>query len=267
MEKYQKQAKEIRRNIIKMVAKAKAAHLGSALSVVDILTVLYFEILKFKPKQPNWSERDHLILSKGHAAAALYATLVQKGIAPRNCLKNYYADGSKLAAHPIIGCLPGVEVSTGSLGHGLPIGLGMALADKYDKKLSRTFVILSEGDCNEGSNWEAMMMASQLKLDNLVVIVDYNKIQAMGRTKDIMSLEPFKAKGESFGWQVKEINGHNHSAIAAVLKTIPFQKNNPSMIIAHTIKGKGVSFMEDSLAWHYQYPDKEQLKQALKEFE
>ena len=213
MEEYQKQAKEIRRNIVQMVARAKAAHIGGALSVVDILTVLYFGILKLKPENPDWKERDRLILSKGHAAAALYATLVQRGIAPKKCLKDYYADGSKLAGHPSIGCLPGVEASTGSLGHGLPIGLGMALADKYDKKESRTFVVLSEGDCNEGSSWEAIMMASQLKLDNLIAIVDYNKIQAMGATKDIMDLEPFKDKLESFGWKVKEVNGHNHQEI------------------------------------------------------
>jgi len=264
---YQKNAKEIRRNIVKMIAQAKAAHIGGALSVVDILTVLYFKILKVKPKDPNWPNRDRLIFSKGHAATALYSTLVQKGFASKNCLKNYYGNNTKLAGHPVRGCMPGVEVSTGSLGHGLPIGLGMAMSDKYDKKLSRTFVILSEGDCDEGSNWEAAMMASQLKLDNIVAIVDYNKIQAMGRVKEVMDLEPFREKWQSFGWNVKEIDGHDFKQIEKSLTKIPFKKNKPSAIIAHTVKGKGVSFMEDSLAWHYAYPDEDQLKQALEELE
>lgn len=262
---YQKHAKEIRRNIIKMVAFGKAAHIGSALSVVDILTVLYFKILKIKHNQPDWPGRDRLVFSKGHAATALYSVLVQRGFASKKCLDNYYGDGTKLAGHPVRGCMPGIEVSTGSLGHGLPIGLGMAMSDKYDKKSSRTFVILSEGDCNEGSNWEAVMMAGHLKLDNLVVVVDYNKIQAMGRVKEIMDLDPFKEKWQSFSWNVKEVDGHDFKKIEKSLINIPFKKNKPSVVIAHTIKGKGVSFMEDSLVWHYQYPNEEQLKQALAE--
>jgi len=262
---YQKHAKEIRRNIVKMVAFSRAAHIGSALSIVDILTVLYFKILKIRSNQPDWSGRDKLIFSKGHAATALYSTLVQRGFASKKCLDNYYGNNTKLAGHPVRGCMPGIEVSTGSLGHGLSISLGIAMANKYDKRHSRIFTILSEGDCDEGSTWEAAMVAGHLKLDNLVAIVDYNKIQAMGRVKDIMDLEPFKEKWQSFGWSVKEIDGHNYLEIEKSLKKIPFEKNKPSIVIAHTIKGKGVSFMEDSLTWHYKYPNEKELKQALLE--
>jgi len=267
IEKYRKRAKNVRRNVIKMIASTRAAHIGSALSVADILVVLYFGIMKIKPKSPDWPLRDRLVFSKGHAAAALYAVLAERGFAPKSELKNYYADGGKLAGHPIIGCLPGVEVSTGSLGHGLPIGLGMALADKMDRKPSRIFTVLSEGDCDEGSTWEAAMQAAQLKLDNLVAVVDYNKIQAMGQSKDIMDLEPFKGKWQSFGWNVKEIDGHNYRQIEKSLSKVPFRIGKPNVIIAHTIKGKGVSFMEDSLTWHYKSPDENELKEALKELE
>lgn len=267
IKKYQEQSKAVRQNIVKMVAFAKAAHIGSALSAVDILTVLYFGVLRIKPRNPGWAGRDRLIFSKGHAATALYAVLVQRGFAPQRCLDNYYSDGSKLAGHPVIDCMPGVEVSTGSLGHGLPIGLGMALAAKHDKRPYRVFVILSEGDCDEGSTWEAAMLSAQLRLDNLIAVVDYNKIQALGRSKNIMNLEPFKDKWQSFGWIVKEIDGHNYQDIFRAFKKIPFQQKKPSVVIAHTIKGKGISFMEDKLAWHYQYPDKKQLREALKELD
>jgi len=265
IKKYRRQAKKIRQNVVKMIAFGKSAHIGGALSVVDLLTVLYFGILRIRPKNPKWPNRDRLVFSKGHAAAALYSTLVQRGFASKKSLEDYYGNGTKLAGHPIIDSMPGIEVSTGSLGHGLPIGLGMALSAKYDRSSYRVFVILSEGDCNEGSNWEAAMLASQLKLDNLIAVIDYNKIQAFGRSKKIMNLEPFKNKWQSFGWSVKEINGHNHREIEKSLDNIPFRKERPSAVIAHTIKGKGVSFMENSLAWHYQYPDTKQLKMALRE--
>jgi len=265
MVNYQHQVRAIRRNILKMIFKARVAHVGSALSVVDILTVLYFGILKIRPKNPKWANRDRLILSKGHAAAALYATLAQRGFFSKQRLKDYCLDGTKLAAHPVINCLPGVEASTGSLGHGLSLGLGMALAAKHDKKTYRVFVILSDGDCDEGSTWEAAMLAAHLKLDNLITIIDYNKIQALGWTKEVIDLEPFKDKWRSFGWAVKEIDGHDCQQIERTLKKIPFQLQKPSVVIAHTIKGKGISFMENKLEWHYQHPNKEQLKKALKE--
>lgn len=267
IELYKRNAKVIRRNILKMIAKAKGAHIGSSLSVTDILTMLYFGIMDIKPKNPLWEGRDRLIFSKGHAAAALYATLVQKGFASKKKLDELYINGGSLPGHPIEGCLPGVEVSTGSLGHGLPMALGMALVAKYDEASYRIFTILSEGDCQEGTNWEAAMMASQLKLDNLIVIVDYNKIQAMGDSKKIMNLEPFAQKWQSFGWRVKEIDGHNYIQLHRAFSKLPFCNNKPSIIIAHTIKGKGISFMENKLAWHYQYPNEEQLKQASKELQ
>lgn len=264
---YESHAREIRKNVVKMVASGKAAHIGGALSVVDILAVLYFGILRVRPKNPNWSNRDRFILSKGHAATALYSVLAQRGFASKKILEKYYQDGCSLAGHPIKGCMPGIEVSTGSLGHGLPIGLGMALAGKHGKKPYRVFVVLSEGDCNSGSTWEAAMLASHLKLDNLVAIHDYNKIQAMGYSREIMGLDPLPDKWQAFGWSTKEIDGHNYQQIEKALTKIPFKKNKPSVVIAHTVKGKGVSFMEDSLAWHYQWPNEEQLKRALKELE
>jgi transketolase len=259
------QSQKIRRQVIKVAAKHKAAHLGSALSVVDILTVLYFQILKIDPRNPNWPKRDRLILSKGHAALALYATLATRGFAQETIINDYYAEGKKLAVHPVIYCMPGVEVSTGSLGHGLSMGVGMAYAAKLDEKDWRTFVILSDGECNEGSTWEAIMSAAQFRLDNLIAIVDYNKYQGFGQVKEVMDLEPFKAKWQSFGWQVVEIDGHNFNQLIEVLSRVPFKLNQPSVIIAHTIKGKGIPSLENTFESHYLVPDKKELKKILDE--
>lgn len=262
---YQQISKEIRKKILKMMFDSQTAHLGSCLSAVDILTVLYFKILKIDPKNPLDENRDRFILSKGHAAAALYATLAQRGFFPEKILNGYCLDGGKLPGHSTRGCVPGVEVSTGSLGHGLSMGTGMAMAAKNDNKDYRIFVLMSDGECEEGSVWEAAMFASRHQLDNLIGIVDYNKLQAFGRTNEIMALEPLKEKWESFGWQVKEVDGHNFAETEKNLSQIPFEKGKPSLLICHTIKGKGISFLEDKLESHYKSLTKEEYEKALKE--
>jgi len=262
---YSQIAKEIRKKVLKMVFDSRTPHLGSSLSAVDILTVLYFKILKIDPKNPLDENRDRFILSKGHAAAALYAALAERGFFPKEILDGYCRDGGKLPGHSTRGCVPGVEVSTGSLGHGLPMGAGMAIAAKNDGKNYRIFILMSDGECEEGSVWEAALFASHHQLDNLIGIIDYNKLQAFGRTNEILNLEPLKKKWEDFGWKVKEVDGHSFSEIEESLSKIPFEKGKPSLLICHTIKGKGVSFIEDKLEWHYKNLTKEEYDMALKE--
>ena len=256
----------IRASTLNMVHKANASHIGSCLSIADILAVLYGQILNIDPDNPKLPERDRLILSKGHSAAILYATLAECGFFPKEWLDTYCQDGSPLTGH-VSHHVPGIEVSTGSLGHGLPIGCGMALAGKRDNQPYRVFVIVSDGELDEGSNWEPILFAPQHQLDNLVVIVDYNKIQSFGTVKAILDLEPLADKWKAFRWAVREIDGHDHQQIEDTLKSLPFEKGKPSVIIAHTTKGKGVSFMENQLAWHYKSPNAEQLAQALAEVE
>ena len=256
----------IRVSTLNMVHKASASHVGSCLSIADILAVLYGQILNIDPDNPKLPERDRLILSKGHSAAILYATLAECGFFPKEWLDTYCQDGSPLTGH-VSHHVPGIEVSTGSLGHGLPIGCGMALAGKRDNQPYRVFVIVSDGELDEGSNWEPILFAPQHQLDNLVVIVDYNKIQSFGTVKAILDLEPLADKWKAFRWAVREIDGHNHQQIEDTLKSVPFETGKPSVIIAHTTKGKGVSFMENQLAWHYKSPNAEQLAQALAEIE
>lgn len=257
-------ARQIRIHAIKMVAQSNSSHIGSSLSMADILAVLYTNILRVDPKQPDWTKRDRFILSKGHAATGLYATLALCGFFPMAWLEQFCQAGSPLLGH-VSHHVPGVELSTGSLGHGLPVGCGMALADKREKKLSRVFVILSDGECDEGSNWEAALFAAHHKLDNLVVIVDANRLQGFGRVDEVLKLEPFAEKWRAFRWTVREVNGHDHHALRILLNHLPFEPNNPNLVLAHTVKGKDVSFMEDQLAWHYKSPNPEQLSQALKE--
>lgn len=257
-----KLAREIRAEAIKMVARAKASHIAGALSMADLLAVLYGEILRVKPEQPDWPERDRFILSKGHSCTGVYATLALRGFFPLAELQTYGQDGSRLMSH-ISHKVPGVEFSTGSLGHGLPFGCGKALAAMRKKKNWRVFVMLSDGELDEGSNWEAILFAPHHKLDNLVAIVDYNKIQSLGSVKEVLDLHPLAEKFRAFNWDVKEIDGHDHDAISAVFKHLPFKPGKPSCLIAHTVKGKGVPFMEDKLLWHYKSPDANQVKQAL----
>jgi transketolase len=257
-------ARDIRISVLKMVAAAKASHIGGALSMADILSVLYSDILHIKTHEPKWQNRDRFILSKGHSCTALYAALALKGFFPVDELETYGKDGSRLMSH-ISHKVPGVEFSTGSLGHGLPFACGKALAAKRQGKSWRTFAMLSDGELDEGSNWEAILFASQHHLDNLVAIVDYNKIQSLGSVAEVLDLHPLADKFQAFRWSVREIDGHRHDVIRDALSKIPFEKDKPSCLIAHTVKGKGVNFMENNLKWHYSSPDESQLNQALEQ--
>jgi transketolase len=248
-----------------MVANARSSHVGSALSIADILTVLYFRTLKVYPDDPWREDRDRFILSKGHACTALYAALALRGFFPEAVLTTFCADGSSLPGHSTMHCVPGVEVSTGSLGHGLALGCGMALAAKRAGKPHRVVVLLSDGECDEGSVWEAALFAGHHKLDNFTAIVDFNGIQAFGRTEEILNLEPFSDKWSAFGWATKTVNGHDIPALETALAKLPFRDGRPSLLIARTVKGKGVSFMENTLAWHYKSPNPAELEAALKE--
>lgn len=260
-------AKEIRKSVITMCHKSKSSHVGTALSCVDILSVLYFKIMNIDPDNPNHPERDRFILSKGHGASALYAALAHRGFFPVPMLDKFYSDGSRMAGHPFLNCMPGVEASTGSLGHGLPIACGISYAGKNTGKKYRVFVLLSDGECDEGSVWEAAMFAGFHKLKNLTAIIDYNKIQSFGAVKEVLDLEPLSDKWESFGWAVREINGHDMGEIENAMMNVPFQEDKPSLIIAHTTKGKGVSYMENRVEWHYKSPDNDEYKKAMEEME
>jgi len=258
--------KKIRIHAIRMVHRAKASHIGTSLSMADLLAVLYSKVLILDPSKSDCPERDRFILSKGHGAAIYYALLAECGFFPKEWLDTYCRDNSHLGGHVIYN-VPGIELSTGSLGHGLSVGCGMALAGIRDKKDYRIFVMLSDGELDEGSNWEAIMFASQHRLDNLVGIIDYNKIQAFGNVQEVINLEPLMDKFQSFGWAVKEIDGHDLEQISNSFEVIPFEKGKPSMVIANTIKGKGVSIMENKLLWHYKSPNDDELMLALKELE
>lgn len=260
-----KRAKQIRQEVLKMSYHSHAAHIGSSLSIVDILTVLYFHTLKINPKKPRLKTRDRFLLSKGHASSTLYAALALKGFFSKKLLATFCQNETKLGVHPEIHSLSGIEISSGSLGHGLALGVGMTIAGKVDQLPYRVFVLMSDGECDEGTVWEAALSAAQFKLDNLVAIIDYNKFQALGKTNKIMNLEPLADKWTSFGWSVKEIDGHNISQLLETFNNIPFTKNKPTAIIAHTIKGKGVSFMENQFVWHYNNLDEQSYQKALNE--
>lgn len=267
IEKYTKISKEIRREILDMIYKVKAPHIGSSFSIVEILVTLYFKYLKVSPCNPKDKNRDRFILSKGHGCPALYAVLAHKGFLNKEILKGFGCNGGTLEEHPTFDLTKGIEVSTGSLGHGLSIGAGMAISAKHDNNPYRVFVLLSDGENNAGFIWEAAMFAAHHKLDNLITIVDYNKIQALGRTEEVVNLEPFSDKWHSFGWGVKEIDGHDFTQLFSAFENIPFKQGRPSAIIAHTVKGKGVSFMEDKLLWHYKCPSEEEYLRAIKELD
>ena len=252
-----------RKRALKMVSSSNSSHIGTALSTIDLLVALYHKILKINPKNPKDQNRDIFILSKGHGCTALYAVLVGAGFADEKILEGFAQDNGTLWGHVTTGTIPGVEVSTGSLGHGLPIALGMAIANPS----RRVFVMVGDGECDEGSVWEAILFAGHKKLENLTLIVDYNKIQSLGNTRDVLNLEPFAKKFEACNWSAKEIDGHDFKSILGAFSSLPLQKAKPSAIIAHTIKGKGVSFMENSLDWHYKSPDSGQLSKALGELQ
>ena len=260
-------ARRIRKNAILMTSKGNASHIGSSLSATDLLAVLYGRILRFNPEQPAWPDRDRFILSKGHGCAALYSVLAECGFFPQDWLGTYYQNGGYLSGHVTHRGVPGVELSTGSLGHGLPVGIGLALAAKRDGKSHRVFVVLSDGECDEGSNWEGALFAPNHRLDNLTVVVDYNKIQSLGNVKDVLDLDPLADKWRAFGWATHELDGHDLNALETTLSSVPFETGRPSCIIAHTIKGKGVSFMENKLQFHYSPPRGDEVAQALAEVE
>lgn len=256
----------VRRHILRMLHRAQSSHVGSCLSCTDLLVVLYATILRIEPLDPQWAGRDRFVLSKGHAAAALYATLAETGFFPCRWLDEYGMKGSALLGHANHH-VPGVEVSTGSLGHGLPIGCGAALGAKRDGQVYRVFVMLSDGELDEGSNWEAILFAGHHRLDNLIAIVDYNKIQSLGPVAEVLALEPLADKWRDFGWAVREVDGHSHTELAAAFEAIPIEPGRPSVFLAHTVKGKGVSFMENTVLWHYRSPNSEDLARALAEID
>jgi transketolase len=258
-------ARRVRAHALRMIHRAGASHVGGCFSMADLLAALYGAVLRVDPRRPDWPGRDRFVLSKGHAAAALYAVLAESGFFPVAWLDTYCCDGSRLAGHVTHHEVPGVEVSSGSLGHGLSLGCGMALAARADRQPWRTFALLSDGECDEGSTWEAALFAPHHRLDNLVAVVDYNKIQSFGTVADVLGLEPFADKWRAFGWAVREIDGHGIDQMLDTLRGVPFEAGRPSCVIAHTVKGKGVGFMEGRLEWHYRSPDAAQLGRALAE--
>lgn len=257
-------SKQIKFQALKMVHQANASHIGGVLSMADILAVLYGEVLNIDPQQPLAHERDRFLLSKGHTCSGLYACLALRGFFPIAELDLYGANGSKLITH-VSSKIPGIELSTGSLGHALSVACGLALAAKRKNEVWKTYCLISDGELDEGSNWEAILFAPQHKLDNLILIVDYNKIQSLGTIKEVLNLHPLNTKFEAFNWETFEIDGHDHMAIQDVFKKAQDNNGKPKVIIAHTIKGKGVSFMENKLLWHYKSPNEEQLEEAINE--
>jgi transketolase len=257
-------AARLRAHAVRMTNAAKASHVGSCLSMADILAVLYGAAMRIDPARPDWDARDRLIVSKGHAAAIVYAALAESGFIEIDELKTYASNGSRLAGH-VTRTVPGVELSTGSLGHGLPVAAGMALAAKRAGAAWRALCIVSDGELDEGSNWEAIQFAQHARLDSLVAIVDYNKIQSFGSVAEVSDLHPLADKFRAFNWGVHEIDGHDHAALHAALTAAPIVPTRPTVVVCHTVKGKGVSFMEGQLAWHYKNPDDDQVAAALAE--
>ncbi len=258
-------AREVRCRSLQMVHEASLGHPGGDLSAADILVTLYFGVLNVNPRCPDEPLRDRFILSKGHCSASLYSTLALKGFFPTAELDEFMAPLSRLNGHPNRTALPGVEANTGPLGHGLPIAVGAALAAKMDGAAWKTFVLTGDGELQEGSNWEAIMAAAQYRLDNLVTIVDRNRIQQGGPTESILGVEPLADKFRAFGWSVREVDGHDCSALLSIFRAAPFEAGRPSCIVARTVKGKGVSFMENRAEWHHGVPNDEQLAAALRE--
>ncbi|WP_129669301.1 transketolase [Phytoactinopolyspora endophytica] len=263
-ERLRARAQRTRRSIIRMIDQAGAGHIGGDLSATDILTSVFFGVMRVDPNEPTAPDRDCFILSKGHCAAALYSTLAAAGYVDERELDTFMAPGSALNGHPSRGKVAGVETSTGPLGHGLPVGVGTAIAAKLTGSDARTYVVTGDGEMQEGSNWEALMSAAQYHLDNLTLIVDRNRLQQGARTEETNGLDPLDTKLASFGWDVREVDGHDFGQLLTALTT---PSDRPVAIIANTIKGKGVSFMEDRVEWHHKVPDAEQVRRALAELE
>jgi transketolase len=258
---------KIKRHGVEMTHLSRGSHIGAILSVADIVGVLYADILKYDPQNTKLENRDRVILSKGHAGAAIYSALAETGFFSVEELKTHYANGSRLSGHVSHKGVPGVEFSTGSLGHGLSVGAGMALAAKKDGKNYRVFVILGDGECNEGSVWEAALFANHFRLSNLIAIIDHNKMQSLTFCEETLALNPFADKWKAFGWNVIEVDGHDHEQLKEALKTDNVSIDKPTCVIAHTIKGKGISFMENNILWHYRSPQAEEYEAAVKELE
>lgn len=267
LQELENKARSIRAEIIEMLAEAGSGHPGGSLSAVEIVTALYFHVMRIRPEEPDWPERDRFVLSKGHAAPLLYAALAEKGFFPKDELLTLRKLGSRLQGHPAYGKLPGVEASTGSLGQGLSIGLGMALAGKIDKRSYRVYVLLGDGESEEGQIWEAAMAAAHYRADNLTAILDYNGLQIDGPIADVLSPLPFPEKWRSFGWEVRDVDGHDFEELLDAFEWAKGVRGRPSVIIAKTVKGKGVSFMENAVDWHGKAPSKEQAEQAIAEIQ
>lgn len=259
-------AVRLRKHVVTMAATGGSSHVGSALSIADILAVLYGKELRFDAAKPTWPDRDRVILSKGHAGTCMYAVLAESGYFPTDLLKNHFENGSIFSGHVSHKGVPGVELSTGSLGHGLGVGTGMAMELRRQGGRQRIFVILSDGECDEGSNWEAILFASHHRLSNLTAIIDYNKLQSLASVSETLELEPFADKWRAFGWRVTEVDGHDHDQLQAALASSG-STDEPHCILAHTTKGKGVSFMENAVQWHYKSPKPDELEIALREIE
>ena len=261
-------AAEIRLNVMRMIIGKGKGHSGGALSMVDILTALYFGVMRLDPDDPHHPERDRFLLSKGHACTALYATLAQRGYFPVSTLDTYYDLNSYLGGHPVQG-LPGVELATGSLGHGPPVGLGMAVAARMDGKKHRVFVLVGDGEIQEGVVWESALFAAHHRLDNFVMIIDRNGLQSDARTEELLSIEPIEGKFESFGWACQSVDGHDLDALTKMLGSVPFQAGKPSVLIANTVKGKGVDFIENVVPYHNigPAPGTEEARRALEQLE
>lgn len=260
-------ARRIRLHALRMTSTGGSSHIGAILSMADIVGMLYAHGLRVDPARPDWPDRDRFVLSKGHAGAGVYAALAERGFFPVEWLTQHYQDGSLFSGHVSHKGIPGVELSTGSLGHGLPVATGMALAAKRDERSHRVVVLLSDGECDEGSNWEAILFAAHHGLDNLVAIIDYNKVQSLAPVAETIALEPFAEKWRAFGWAVREVDGHDHDALRAAWDALPVERGRPSCLIAHTVKGKGVSFMEHSVLWHYRTARGAEFDDALRELE
>ena len=258
-------ARKLRRHVISMIATAGSGHPGGSLSSADIVTALYFKVMQHNPEKPQWPERDRFILSKGHAAPMLYAALAESGYFPVEELSTLRKLGSRLQGHTDRNLTPGVEMSAGSLGMGLSFGIGVALAARLDHRDYETYVLLSDGECDEGQTWEAALSAPQFKLDNLVAIIDCNGIQLSSWTRDIMNLEPLNQKWQAFGWHTIDIDGHDFNQILSAFQEARKVKDKPTVIIARTIKGKGVSFMENKVKFHGKAPTPDEAEMALKE--
>jgi transketolase len=258
-------AARVRRDVLRLSYQAQTGHIGSSLSCADLMSAAFFHFLRLDPKNPSWSDRDRFLMSKGHACVPLYSCLAEIGHLPREVAEAYGVEGGPLGHHPKKNAAFGIEFGTGSLGHGLSIGNGMALTAKATGRAWRTVVMMSDGEQGEGTVWEAAGFAAHHRLDNVLGIVDFNKMQALGNTHEILGLEPLDSRWRAFGWSVRRLDGHDMGAIVDALDAFPFEPGKPSMIIADTVKGKGVSFMEGSLLWHYRCPDAKEFEAAMRE--